>query len=92
MLQFQDIMSELIGEALRENNPELADMMGESVTERVIKEMDYLMRLKEEQEEERYKRLDETIRSLQRARGEAAASLSRRERRRLKKLQKEKMA
>lgn len=68
MAQFQEIMSNLIGQALKENNAELAAATSENVTERVIKEMDYLMRVRESQEEERYKKLDETIRSLQKKR------------------------
>lgn len=89
MMQFQEIMSGLIGQALRENNPELAGLMGENVTDRVIKEMDYLMRLREEQEEDRYKRLDETIRSLQKARGEVAAAKNKKEKRRFRRKRKE---
>lgn len=68
MMQFQDIMAGLIGQALRQNNPELAATTTELVSEKVIKEMDYLMRLREVQEEERYKKLDETIRTLQKTR------------------------
>lgn len=70
MAQFQEIMSNLIGQALQKNNSELAAATGDQVTERVIKEMDYLMRVRESQEEERYKKLDETIRSLQKNRTE----------------------
>ena len=66
LLQFQEIMSNLIGQALQRNNAELAAATGEHVTERVIKEMDYLMRVRDTQEEERYKKLDETIRICQR--------------------------
>jgi len=72
MLQFQEIMMNLIGQALRQNNPELAAATSEQVTdkvsEKVIKEMDYLLRMKENQEEERFKKLDETIRNLQKTR------------------------
>lgn len=68
MAQFQEIMSDLIGQALKKNNPELAAATSETVSERVLKEMDYLMRIRENQEEERYKKLDESIRSLQKKR------------------------
>lgn len=68
MMQFQEIMSGLIGQALQKNNTELAATTSELVSERLIKEMDYLMRLRETQEEERYKKLDETIRTLQKSR------------------------
>ncbi len=68
MLQFQEIMSNLIGQALQRNNAELAAATSDHVAERVIKEMDYQMRVRDSQEEERYKKLDETIRSLQKSR------------------------
>ena len=68
MAQFQEIMTGLIGQALRRNNPELAATTTELLGEKVIKEMDYLMRVRDIQEEERYKKLDETIRSLQKTR------------------------
>ncbi len=38
----------------------------------MIKEMDYLLRMKEEREDERFKRLDEVIRSSQKSRKERA--------------------
>lgn len=58
MQQFQTIMNKLIANALKENNRELT----ETVTENVVKEMDYLMRMQEEREEEHYKKLDEALR------------------------------
>lgn len=76
MHQFQEIMMDLIGQALRQNNPELAAAASEQITDKVsdkvIKEMDYLLRMKENQEEERFKKLDETIRSLQKTRAAKA--------------------
>lgn len=74
MGQFKEIMSKLIVEALRENNVELSSSVSQSVSDNVLKEMDYLMRMKEEQEEERFKRLDETIRGYQKSRHEIAAT------------------
>lgn len=56
------------------------------MSDNVLKEMDYLMRVREEREDERFKKLDETIRLTQRSRKEAAAA--RVEARRLKKLEK----
>ncbi len=74
MEQFQTILGEIIGQALRDNNEELSKSVSHQVSDHVIKEMDYLMRMKEEQEEARYKKLDETIRSYQKGRTEAAAA------------------
>lgn len=46
--------------------------LGNQVSGQVIKEMDYLLRMKEEREDERFKRLDEAIRSSQKNRKERA--------------------
>ena len=75
MEQFQLIMNKIIANALIDNNFLLGQAISEQVSERVIKEMDYQFRLKEEMEEQRFKKLDETIRSRQQARLEAAAAL-----------------
>lgn len=74
MEQFQVILGEIVSQALRDNNEELSKSVSHRVSDNVIKEMDYLMRMKEEQEEARYKKLDETIRSYQKGRNEAAAA------------------
>ena len=86
MQQFQIILGNIVLQALKENNQELSDGISERVSDSVLKEMDYLMRMREEREDERFKRLDETIRSTQRSRKEVAAAKV--EARRVKKLQK----
>lgn len=73
--QFKAIMQGLFIDALRDNNELMADTVSENVTDHVIKEMDYLLRIKEEREEERYKQFDRTLRELQLGRSEAAAGL-----------------
>ncbi len=72
--QFRTIMSNLITDALSDNNEILAEAVSETVSNNVIKEMDYLLRIKEEREEERYKQFDRTLREIQSGRTEAAAS------------------
>ena len=72
--KFQDIMKRIILDAVRENNAEVTNTITESVTDNVIKEMDYLFRVKEDREEERFKKLDETIRGVQKSRQEVAAT------------------
>lgn len=74
MAQFRLIMSELIGQAIRENNQDLSTAVGSSVAEHVVKEMDYLARDREEREDERFRRLDEVIREIQKNRQEVAAT------------------
>ncbi len=78
MQQFQMILGNIVLKALQENNRELSrsvsDQVSDQVSDNVLKEMDYLMRVREEREDERFKKLDETIRLTQRSRKEAAAA------------------
>ena len=67
--QFEVIMTNIVSRVLVENN----SLLGREVSDNVIKEMDYLMCSNDEKEDERFKKLDETIRSYQRSRMEAAA-------------------
>ena len=66
--QFQLMMNDIVRSAIAENNQALGQAVGVQVEEKVIKEMNYLMRDREEQEEERFRKLDETIRTHQRRR------------------------
>lgn len=79
MEQFQEIMTKIIGKALEANNRSLSgaisNEVSDKVSERVIKQMDYVMRENEERQEERFRKLDESIRSRQKANAEAAAAL-----------------
>lgn len=63
--QFQTIITEVVSNALKENTGMLGREVSEIVSDNVIKEMDYLMHIREKQEEERFRKLDETIRSYQ---------------------------
>lgn len=66
--QFQLMMNDIVRCAIAENNQALGAAVSTQVEEKVIKEMNYLMRDREEQEEERFRRLDETIRTHQKRR------------------------
>lgn len=77
MDQFQEIMNHIIGRALEVNNEQLSQDVSSLVNDKVIKELEYLMRVKDEKEDERYKQLDEMLRTYQKdnkGRAEAAAS------------------
>lgn len=74
ILQFQEILKDAVLGALQENNEELQREMGRQVSDHVIKEVDYIMRMQDEREEERFKQLDETIRNYQKSRQEVAIS------------------
>ena len=62
MAQFTELMTQIVGQALAANNRELSKNISEEVGEQVIKEMNYLMREREEAEEERFRELDKAIR------------------------------
>lgn len=74
MQQFQLILSEIVENAVKQNNEELEQNLEERISKTVLKQVGYLMRSKEEREESRFKRLDETIRAVQKERMESAAT------------------
>ena len=81
MEQFQKLMDHIIGRAMDANMDRLArevsNTVSEDVTDKVMKEVEYLLRVSDEKEEERFRQLDETIRAYQRqgkGRAEAAAA------------------
>ena len=74
MQEFEDIMTRIVGHAMRENSQILGGELGEQVSQRVIKEMDYLLRLQEEREEKHFQNLDNMIRQYQRGKKEVAAA------------------
>ena len=75
--QFRNLMVQMIGQAIEENNEKLSQDISKMVNDKVLKELDYLMRVADERDEERFRQLDETIRSYQRenkGKAEAAAA------------------
>ncbi len=75
--QFHALMRHMIGQAIEENNEKLSQDISKMVNDKVLKEMDYLMRVADERDEERFRQLDETIRVYQKegkGRAEAAAA------------------
>lgn len=74
IMEFQKIIKNVVLDALQENNEGLQKEVGRQVSDQIIKEVDYMMRMQDEKEEERFKRLDETIRSFQKSRQEVAIS------------------
>lgn len=59
--QFEGIMTNIFKQTLKDNNDELETRISDAV----IKGMDVLMQIREEKEEERFRRLDASIRSHQ---------------------------
>ncbi len=62
MSQFRELMSDIVGRAIAQNNEELSQQIGKDVQETVLKEMNYLMREQDNAQEERYRKLDAAIR------------------------------
>jgi DNA-binding transcriptional MerR regulator len=62
MAQFTELMTQIVGNAIAANKVEFSREISEDVGEHVIKEMNYLMREREEAEEERFRKLDAAIR------------------------------
>lgn len=66
--QFQTMMMSIVKMAVEENNQALGKEVGMQVGEHVIKEMNYLMRVQDDAEEERFRKLDTALRAQQKGR------------------------
>lgn len=75
LTRFKTIMNDIILSALRENNGILTEEICSNVTDNVIREMNYLMRLQEEKEEERFRKFDAALREYQKSRLMAATTV-----------------
>jgi DNA-binding transcriptional MerR regulator len=71
--QFQEFLQGVLEDTLKENNL----ILKEQLTKEVSSEVRLLLEEREEKEERRYKKLDETIREMQKMRQETATSTSR---------------
>ena len=68
------MMNKIVANALNENKDIITSSIKSELTSDVMRQFDTVMREKEEKEEERYRKLDETIRNLQRSNEEVAAT------------------
>ena len=80
MAQFQNMMDKIVSSSIKENLKLITQSISAAVSDDVIKQMDVLIKEKEEQEEARYRKLDSTIRGLQESRREIAATEAERSR------------
>ncbi len=74
MTQFKAILTTIIKDAMSETSQTMSNNISAKVSDDVRKEVDFLIRQRDEEDEARFKKLDETIRSFQKARQEAAAA------------------
>lgn len=75
--QLQMLMNKVVANALRENKGIITNSIRTEITENVIKQMDIVLKEKEEREEERFRRFDDCLRQIQRANEEAAVTKNR---------------
>lgn len=75
MAQFQQIMNLIVGRALEVNNEKLSQDISSLVNEKLGKELEFLLQAADQREEDRFRQLDESIRSCQKSgQTEAAAA------------------
>ncbi len=61
LVEFESIVYDIVTEALRNNNERQAKDISDRVGDKVVKEMNYLMRENEEHLEEHFRKLDEAL-------------------------------
>lgn len=81
MDRFQQIMNHIIGNAMgqvmQQNSEAMSGEISRQVNAHLVQELEYMMRINDEREEERFKMLDETLRAYQKenkGKTEAAAA------------------
>lgn len=74
MEQFQQIMNRILSTAIQENNELIGRTAGEHAASAVVTQISGMTKEQEARAEERYQKLDQTLREIQRARMEAAAA------------------
>lgn len=77
--QFQEIMNHIIGnaigQAMKQSSEAMSSEISRQVSNHMVQELEYMMRVNDEREEERFKMLDETLRTYQReSKGKAEAA------------------
>lgn len=91
MEQFQQLMNRILSSAIRENNDLIGRTAGEYAAGAVVTQFQGMTKEQEARAEERYQKLDRTLREIQQARLEAAAAnmrpVDRRKQKRLKRKQ-----
>lgn len=71
--QFQNVMTSAVSNAMQLQARQFGALLSDQVSAKLLTEINYLLRLRQEEEELHFQQLDETIRSHQKAMQEAAA-------------------
>lgn len=61
MEEFKELMNSIVGKAISANNEELSQTIGTEVQEKILKELNYLVREQNQAAEDRYNKLHEAI-------------------------------
>ena len=82
MQRFQQLMNHIIGnavgQAVKENSEAISGEISRQVNDRMVQELEYMMRISDEREEERFKMLDESLRVYQKnGKSKAEAAVTR---------------
>lgn len=82
MRRFQQLMNHIIGnavgQAVKENSEAISGEISRQVNDRMVQELEYMMRISDEREEERFKMLDESLRAYQKnGKSKAEAAVTR---------------
>ena len=77
-VQLQKTLNKMIANALRDNKDIIVSAVKNEVRDDITKQMDMLMREQEDRDEERFRRLDASIRRIQLANEEIAATRAKR--------------
>ena len=77
--QFQELMNHIIGNAIgpamKQSSEAMSSEISRQVSNHMVQELEYMMRVNDEREEDRFKMLDETLRTYQReSKGKAEAA------------------
>lgn len=72
--QFRNIMNDIVSAAMESNNCKLIEELNQCLTSSISREMELLLRLREEREEERFRSIDRLIRERQSTTAQTAAA------------------
>lgn len=72
--QFQHIISNIVNKVLAENNTRLVKEIKEDVTDNILKEVDYMLRVQQEQQDDQFNRLLNVLESDSKSRRQVAAA------------------
>lgn len=74
LYQFKKILGQIMQETFKRQSEEFTTTISKDISIRINKELDFLFRERDNASEERFRKLDETIRAVQSARKETAAT------------------